>query len=244
MNDDADRMPAVILAGGLATRMRPVTAHTPKALLEIAGQPFLWHQLQLLKRHGIRRVVLLVGYLGEAIENRFGNGSVPGLQIEYCHDGPTLLGTAGAIRQALPLLPGPFFMLHGDSYLPCDYGAIEAAFRRSGLPALMTVYRNEGRYDVSNVEYDGGRILAYDKLHRTIAMNYIDYGLGAFLPSVFSSLPPGACDLETVYKGLIAERKLASYEVEERFYEIGSPEGFRETEEFLQRQSRNPSDLR
>ena len=237
-------MPAVILAGGLATRMRPVTTHTPKALLEIAGRPYLWHQLQLLKQHGIRRVVLLVGYLGEAIEQKFGDGSIPGLTIQYCYDGPTLLGTAGAIRQALPLLPGPFFVLYGDSYLPCDYRDIEAAFRRSGLPALMTVYRNEGRYDTSNVEYDGTRILAYDKRHRTTAMQHIDYGLGAFMPSVFAGLPPGTSDLERVYKGLIAERKLASFEVDQRFYEIGSPEGFRETEEFLQRQSRNPSELR
>ena len=244
MNDEADRMPAVILAGGLATRMRPVTTHTPKALLEIAGQPFLWHQLQLLKQYGLRRVVLLVGYLGEAIEQKFGDGSISGLTIQYCYDGPTLLGTAGAIRQALPLLPGPFFVLYGDSYLPCDYRDIEAAFRRSGLPALMTVYRNEGRYDTSIVEYDGTRILAYDKRQRTTAMHHIDYGLGAFMPSVFAGLPPGASDLERVYQGLIAERKLASFEVDQRFYEIGSPEGFRETEEFLQRQSRNPSELR
>ena len=108
----------------------------------------------------------------------------------------------------------------------------------------MTVYRNEGRYDTSNVEYDGTRILAYDKRHRTTAMQHIDYGLGAFMPSVFAGLPPGASDLERVYQGLIAERKLASFEVDQRFYEIGSPEGFRETEEFLQRQSRNPSELR
>jgi len=237
----AELMPAVILAGGLATRMRPLTETIPKALLEIAGRPFLWHQLQLLKRSGIHRVVLLVGYLGEAIERELGDGADMGIDIQYSYDGPTLLGTAGAIRQALPLLSAPFFVLYGDSYLPCDYRRVEDAFRRSGLPGLMTVYRNDGRYDVSNVEYDGTRILKYDKRARTAAMRHIDYGLGAFAPAVFAALPATEqCDLETVYQGLIAAGNLASSEVYDRFYEIGSPEGLRDTTEFLQTAAETP----
>ena len=227
-------MPVVILAGGLATRMLPLTERIPKALFEIEGHPFLWHQLQLLKRQGVRRVVLLVGHLGEDIQKTFGDGSSLGIAIEYSYDGPALLGTAGAIRQALPLLTDSFFVLYGDSYLPCDYRSVAEAFRQAGLPGLMTVYRNDGQYDSSNLEYDGNRILRYDKRHRTPAMRYIDYGLGAFEPKVFAGLPAGTpCDLASVYANLLAAGSLASFEVHERFYEIGSPQGLRDTTEFL-----------
>jgi len=191
MSQTVELMPAVILAGGLATRLRPLTQSIPKALIEVAGHPFLWHQLELLKRRGIRRVVLLVGHLGETIQQRFQDGAELGIRIDYSFDGPVLLGTAGAIRQALPLLPERFFVLYGDSYLPCNYATVEAAFRNSGLPGLMTVYRNDGLYDSSNVEYHGGRILRYDKRNRTPAMHHIDYGLGAFHRSVFEAIPRG-----------------------------------------------------
>ncbi len=227
-------MPVVILAGGLATRLRPRTERIPKALLEVAGQPFLWHQLELLKHHGVRRVILLVGYLGEHIQQRFGNGSELGITLDYSFDGPTLLGTAGAIRRALPLLPERFFVLYGDSYLPCDYLAIEKAFLQDGRDGLMTVYRNEGLYDTSNVEYDGKNVLRYDKQIRTSAMHHIDYGLGAFHRSVFAALPAAEPrDLATVYQDLLRTGNLSAFEVPTRFYEIGSPEGLRDTDEFL-----------
>jgi NDP-sugar pyrophosphorylase family protein len=243
MNSVSEGMPAVILAGGLATRLRPLTETIPKALIEINGQPFLWHQLELLKRSGIHRVVLLVGYLGEKIQGRFGDGSDVGVKIEYCFDGPALLGTAGAIRQALPLLPGRFFVLYGDSYLTCDYRAVEAAFFRSGLPGLMTVYHNEGLYDSSNVEYDGARVVRYDKVDRTSAMHHIDYGLGAFHRSVFATIPSDEKrDLATVYQDLLKAGDLAAYEVHERFYEIGSSEGLRETSEFLAANDKSSSE--
>ena len=234
MSQSVELMPAVILAGGLATRLRPITQGIPKALIDVAGHPFLWHQIQLLKSRGIRRVVLLVSHLGESIRQHFQDGAELGIRIDYCFDGPVLLGTAGAIRQALPLLPERFFVLYGDSYLPCNYATVEAAFRNSGLPGLMTVYRNDGLYDSSNVEYDGGRILRYDKRHRTPAMHHIDYGLGAFHRSVFEAIPAGrARDLAAVYQDLLQAGMLAAFEVHQRFYEIGSPEGLRDTAEFL-----------
>jgi NDP-sugar pyrophosphorylase family protein len=227
-------MPTVILAGGLATRLRPASERIPKALIDINGYPFLWHQLQLLKHSGIHRVVLLVGYLGEQIQNTFGDGSQLGIRLDYSFDGSVLLGTAGAIRQAMPLLPERFFVLYGDSYLTCDYRGIESAFIRCGLPGLMTVYRNEGLYDKSNVEYDGLRIVRYDKLHHTPAMHHIDYGLGAFSRSVFAALPSGEkSDLATLYQELLKAEKLGAHEVQERFYEIGSSEGLRDTINFL-----------
>jgi NDP-sugar pyrophosphorylase family protein len=229
-------MPALILAGGLATRLRPLTETIPKTLIDIEGRPFLWHQLQLLKRNGIRRVVLAVGYLGERIQERFGDGSELEMSVDYSFDGPSLLGTAGAIRNALHLLPELFFVLYGDSYLPCDYRSIYAAFISSGRSGLMTVYRNDGLFDTSNVEYDGLRILKYDKTNRTPAMRHIDYGLGAFRRDAFAGLEAGRrCDLVEVYQALLRNGNLAAFEVRERFYEIGSPEGLRDTAEFLRR---------
>lgn len=234
MSAFSELMPTVILAGGLATRLRPLTEQIPKSLIEVGGRPFLWHQLQLLKSHGIRHVVLAVGYLGDRIQQQFGDGSELGIRIDYSFDGANLLGTAGAIRQALPLLPENFFVLYGDSYLTCDYQLVEAAFHRDGLPGLMTVYQNEGQYDRSNVEFDGTRILRYDKRNSAPEMHYVDYGLGAFSSDVFASIPQGEVrDLTSVYQGLLNRGELAAFEVHERFYEIGSPEGLRDTAEFL-----------
>ena len=229
-------LPIAILAGGLATRLRPITEAIPKALVEIAGEPFLGHQLRLLSQRGIERVVLCVGYLGEQVRDYAGNGSAFGLHVDYSFDGPRLLGTAGAIRQALPLLGENFFAIYGDSYLPCDYGDAARTFLESGKPGLMTVFRNEGRWDRSNVEYAEGRILAYDKANRTPRMHHIDYGLGVFRRRAFDTAPPDQpCDLAAVYQDLLRRGELAAWEARERFYEIGSLEGIRELTEFLSR---------
>jgi NDP-sugar pyrophosphorylase family protein len=226
--------PIAILAGGLATRLRPVTETIPKALIEVAGEPFLAHQLRLLRQNGFERVVLLVGYLGEQIQAFAGDGSNFGLQVEYVFDGPRLLGTAGALRRALPVLGDEFAVIYGDSYLRCDYAAAIEAFRTSGRQGLMTVYRNEGLWDTSNVEFASGRILAYDKSNRTLAMQHIDYGLGAFRSAAFDDVPEGVpYDLATVYRQLLTRGELAAWESHERFYEIGSVEGIADLGRFL-----------
>jgi NDP-sugar pyrophosphorylase family protein len=233
-----DMPPVAILAGGLATRLRPMTEQVPKGLIELAGHPFLYHQLLLLNSRGVRDVVLCVGYLGEMIRREFKDGSALGLHLQYSFDGDTLLGTAGAIGRALPLLGDNFFVLYGDSYLTCDYRAVAEAFLDSTMSGLMTVFQNESRYDASNVEFVEGRILAYDKRNRTPAMRHIDYGLGMFQRRAFANLATGQpCDLADVYRRLLRSGELAAYEVAERFYEIGSLEGIRETEEFLLRRS-------
>ena len=221
-------LPAAILAGGLATRLRPLTETVPKSLIEVAGEPFLAHQLRLLKSRGIDRVILCLGYLGEMVRDFAGRGQSFGLEIEYSFDGPVPLGTAGALRQALALLGENFFVLYGDSYLPCDYRGIETVFLNSGRQGLMTVFPNEGQWDTSNVEFSGGKILRYDKRARTPAMRHIDYGLGVFRRHVFDALPEGFHDLAGVYQDLLARNELAAVEVPERFYEIGSPAGIEE----------------
>jgi NDP-sugar pyrophosphorylase family protein len=229
---------AAILAGGLATRLRPLTETIPKALIELNGEPFVAHQLRLLSSRGIERVVLCVGYRGEMIRDFVGDGSRFGLRAEVLFDGPTLLGTAGAIRHALPLLDENFFVLYGDSYLPCDYSAVASAFLSSGKRGLMTVFRNDGNFDASNVDYRDGQIVRYDKKSTTLAMRYIDYGLGAFRADVFAAVPGGVpCDLAAVYQGLLSAGDLAAFDVPERFYEIGSVRGLEETSEYLRRGS-------
>jgi NDP-sugar pyrophosphorylase family protein len=230
-------IPVAILAGGLATRLRPITEKIPKSLVPVAGRPFLAHQLELLYGRGIRRAVLCVGHLGEMIQRDFG-GDAFGIQLDYSFDGEKLLGTGGAIRRALPRLGGEFFVLYGDSYLPVQYAPVAESFHRSGKPGLMTVYRNEGKYDTSNVVFRDGEIVAYDKKAKLPEMRHIDYGLSLFKSAVFDGYAAGrAFDLAEVMGRLVREKQLAGYEVFERFYEIGSPAGLPELESLLQSKS-------
>jgi N-acetyl-alpha-D-muramate 1-phosphate uridylyltransferase len=223
-------LPVAIPAGGLATRLGPIAARLPKSLVEVAGRPFAEHQVALLARHGITDIIFLVGHLGELVRDALGDGARWGVRLRYVFDGPTRLGTGGAIRHALPELGDAFFVLYGDSYLPCDYAAIERAFVERGKPGLMTVCRNDDRWDRSNVRYEAGAIVRYDKQAREPAMRHIDYGLGAFRRTVFDGWPQGTgFDLAAVYQDLLARGELAGFEVPGRFYEIGSPSGLDET---------------
>jgi NDP-sugar pyrophosphorylase family protein len=231
-------IPVAILAGGLATRLRPITEKIPKSLVPVAGKPFLAHQLELLHSRGIRRAVLCTGYLGEMIQRDFGDGAAFGVRLDYSFDGPKLLGTGGAIKRALPLLDDEFFVLYGDSYLPVEYHPIAEFFRRSGKLGCMTVYHNQGRYDTSNVVFRNGEIAVYDKRSRVPEMQYIDYGLCLFKAPVFNSYTSGqSFDLAEVMGKLVHEKQLAGYEVRERFYEMGSPAGLAELESLLQSKS-------
>jgi NDP-sugar pyrophosphorylase family protein len=232
-------IPVAILAGGLATRLRPITEKIPKSLVPVAGKPFLAHQLELLRSRGIRRAVLCVGYLGEMIQRDFGNGEKFGVELDYSFDGEKLLGTGGAIKCALPLLGREFFVLYGDSYLPVDYAPISEFFHRSGKLGLMTVYHNEGKYDTSNVVFADSEIKIYDKNAKSPEMRHIDYGLSLFKAAAFDSYSAGqSFDLAEVMGRLVREKQLAGCEVHERFYEIGSPAGLAELELLLQSKSK------
>ncbi len=221
--------PVAILAGGLATRLRPITETVPKVLIPVAGRPFLAHQLEMLRSQGIRRAVLCVGHLGERVRGEFGDGSAHGVALEYSFDGPTLLGTGGALKQACGLLGERFFVLYGDSYLPTRFAPIAEFFEMSGRLGLMTVFKNEGLYDTSNVVFRDGEILIYDKKSRTPETRHIDYGLSLFRAAAFADWPAReAFDLADVMQRLLARGQLAGYEVRERFYEIGSHAGLAE----------------
>lgn len=226
----------------MATRLRPITEKIPKLLVEVAGEPFFSHQLRLLKAAGLTRIVLCVGYLGDQIVKLYGDGSKWGVHIDYSFDGPKLLGTGGALIQALPKLGEAFYVLYGDSYLPIDYHAVGDHFLRSGRQGLMTVYENHGRYDTSNVEFANGEIARYDKKNKTPAMHYIDYGLGVFRATAFDPFPRDAVvDLAAVQMDLVAKKQLVGYEMKQRFYEIGSHEGLNELDGLLRNRQGPPN---
>jgi NDP-sugar pyrophosphorylase family protein len=232
--------PVAVLAGGLAKRLRPVSLTIPKSLVKVAGRPFIDHQMELLRRQGAREVVICCGYLGEQIKHHAGDGAKYGLAVSYSYDGDELLGTGGAIKKALPQLGDVFMVLYGDSYLPIAFRPVADAFRMSAADGLMTVFRNDGRWDTSNVEFANGIVRQYDKISRTAAMRHIDYGLSLFRKAVFNEWPADKpFDLAAVMQDLLSAGRLKGFEVNERFYEIGSLAGIKETERFILRQRDN-----
>lgn len=225
-----------ILAGGLGTRLGEKVRDTPKPLLQVAGKPFLTHQLDLLASHGADRVVICTGYQGTMIEEALGDNQF-GISIAYSDEGPEPIGTLGAVRMALPLLGDRFLVLYGDTYLRVDYRSVASRWVESGLPAVMTVLHNEGRWDTSNAEFDGEQVVAYDKRSPTRAMKWIDFGLGGLTRSALDAVGPDTTDLAELYRVLAARRALLGHVATERFYEIGTPEALAETSAFLARNS-------
>ena len=218
-----------ILAGGLATRLRPITETIPKALVPVGGRPFLAHQLQLLSRQGFPHVVLCVGYLGQQIEEAFGDGRAHGIRLDYSYDGENLAGTAGALHLALPQLGPSFLTLYGDSYLEIDYRPVCTAFAACGQPALMTVIPETLGSEPANAWLENGAIRAYGKKNRTPEMKHIDYGLGLFRAELFHGAS-GLRDLSDLQSLLACEGRLAGYEVATPYFEIGSPRGLQTLE--------------
>jgi MurNAc alpha-1-phosphate uridylyltransferase len=226
-------LPVAILAGGLATRLRPVSSKVPKSLIPIAGQPFVFHQVQYLKSQGVKKVVLCVGHLGEMIENVLGDGHRFGLSIKYSYDGPGLVGTGGALKKAADLLGKEYFVLYGDSFLPINFQQVLDSFRICNKPVLMTVLKNQGKWDKSNTVFKDGVVLEYNKRLFRSSMEYIDYGLSVLTASVLGNELEPVIDLSDVFTKLGSNNKLAGFEVYERFYEIGTFEGIVETEKYI-----------
>lgn len=236
MTTKPEDLPVAILAGGLATRLKPITETVPKLLVSVAGEPFFTHQIRLLKKSGLTHLVVCLGYLGEKVVDLYGDGSKWGVKIEYSFDGPKLLGTGGALIGALPKLGDVFYVLYGDSYLPIDYLAVGRSFLASGKLGLMTVFENSERYDASNVWFEGAEMRAYDKKAKVPAMRHIDYGLGVFRKAAFDGFPrEAAVDLSDVQKALLDRGQLAGFEIRERFFEVGSHSGLRELDSLLKK---------
>jgi NDP-sugar pyrophosphorylase family protein len=227
-------LPVAILAGGLATRLHPITHKIPKALLKVRGRPFILHQLDYLNSQGVDNVVLCLGYLGEMIQELIGDGLHLNINVSYSFDGPKLLGTGGAIKNALPLLTQNFFILYGDTFLPINFKEVERAFNDSNKSALMTVIKNNNKWDKSNVIFKNNKLSEYNKISSSNEMNFIDYGLSVVSSSIFDIYSANSFfDLSDVYNKLSLQGGLSGHEVYKRFYEIGSYSGLNEIEDFL-----------
>lgn len=224
----------VILAGGLATRLQSLQRDLPKCLFRVAGRPFIDYQLQELVRQGIERVVLCLGHLGEQVVDHLQSAAPSQLKIEYSFDGDTLLGTAGAIRKALRLLPEHFFVLYGDSFLRVSYQALADAYFQAKKPAIMSVFKNNGKFGKSNLHFADNRVVSYSKLDCGSELDSIDYGLSILNRQVIEGLPAQeSIDLAQLFSELSKNSQLAAFEVTDRFYEIGTPGALFETEEYL-----------
>ena len=222
-------LPIAILSGGLATRLHPVTKILPKALIRISGQPFIFHQLKFLRKQGIRKVVICIGHLGDMIKSCVGDGSKFDLKILYSSEGEKLLGTGGAIKKALPKLGENFFVLYGDTFLPINFNLVKKAYMLSDKLCMMTILKNDGKWDQSNVLFKKNKLIEYNKRKPKIEMKYIDYGLSILSADVFKTyLNKSIFDLSDLYESLSLQKKIEGYQVYERFYEIGSKEGIKE----------------
>jgi len=223
-----------ILSGGLATRLHPVTKKIPKALLNVSGHPFIFHQLSYLRKQGIKKVVLCVGHLGEMIESYVGDGSKFDLEVVYSSDQNKLLGTGGAIKKAIPLLGEQFFILYGDTFLPISFDIVEEEFTKKKLSSLMTILKNKGKWDKSNVLLKTKQLIEYNKKSPSDDMNYIDYGLSILKSHIFDTYPENCFfDLSSVFEQLSKKNQLWGFEVYERFFEIGTSNSLKETENFI-----------
>ena len=226
-------MQAVILAGGMATRLGELARNSPKAMIAVHGRPFLEYQVELLKRAGVTDLVICVGHLRESIITHLGDGRDSGIHIRYSIE-ETPLGTGGALKNAEPLLEDSFYLLYGDAYLLADLREPLAFFNSRRAPALMMVYRNLDRYDRSNAAVEGELVTRYSKTDRTPDMVYIDYGASIFRKVVTRRIPAGQpYPLEAVQEALAREGQMLAFEVSERFYEIGNPEGLKEFREYI-----------
>jgi len=223
--------PIAILCAGLGTRLLPITRNLAKSMIEINGKPFIAHQLEILKSNGFTDVCICVGYLGNQIVD-FINSKNFGLNIIFAYDGEYLLGTAGSIKKALPLLRDDFFVIYGDSYLELNYESIQQKFIDNKKLALMTIYKNDGKFDKSNVEYKDGKIISYSK-ENTKGMMHIDYGVSVFNKHALDGFDQEKFDLKEVFLKMLKQNELTSYVAKNRFYEIGSFNGIRELDEYL-----------
>jgi len=218
--------------------MSSFTKDLPKSMIPINGVPFISYQLELLKKNGVTDVILSIGYKGDVIRGYVGNGKKWGINIQYSDEGDVLRGTGGAVRWIAEqnLLPKKFFLLYGDSYLMVNYQAIWKIFDNNKKSILLTVYKNNGRWDKSNIIFENGKIILYNKYAPDkTKMNFIEYGLSIFTKKIVHNyfFQRENFDLADIYNLLSKQSLLTGYEVKNRFYEIGSQQGLKDLSDKL-----------
>lgn len=233
-------MQIVILCGGLATRLYPLTKKIPKSMIRIEGKPFLEHQLDLLKKNKIKNILLCIGYKGEQIKKYFGSGKKFGVKIRYSREKKKLLGTAGALKNAEKLLDDAFLVMWGDSYLPFDFQGAIKFFKKFNNLGLLTVYKNCNRYEPSNVEVEGNFVKVYSKKRKTKKMKYIDYGVSIFRKEILKFIPKNQVyDISRLNQLLIKKKQLLAFPSRKRFYQIGTFSGIEEFRKYLKNERTN-----
>lgn len=230
--------PVAILAGGLATRIKPISVNLPKSLVPINGTPFIDLQLKLLSDAGFREIKLLLGHMGEKIESHVGSGEKFGVSVTYAHDGVSQLGTGGAVYQALPTLDDTFCVLYGDSYLEMDFVEAIHKFQKSKSLGLMSIFKNSNQNHQNNVDFDGHKIVKYSKSNPPVGADYIDHGFSILRKESFIAFGKSSqFDLSSVFEKLANDGQLEAYESQETFYEIGSFLGIQTLESKLKEKS-------
>lgn len=226
-------MTILVLAGGLATRLRPLTEKIPKSLVDINGYPFIHHQIELFIKKGATHIHFCLGYLGDQVENYINENFIDVCRFTFSYDGNVLRGTGGAIVNALDILPDLFLVTYGDSFLNIDYKGVYQFAKSNDNICVMTVFKNSGLHDKSNVEFKNGYLIKYSKTDITPSMDFIDYGLLCFNKSVFSGWTKERFDLADLCTDLVQQKKMIGYEVYQRFFEIGSFQGIEDFSQYL-----------
>ena len=232
----------VVLMGGLGTRLKDYTKECPKSLVDVCGRPFFDYQLDLLTAWGFKDFLFLIGYRANMIEEHYGDGKDRGISIKYSYDGEKLLGTGGAVRSAFEYLADDFLLIYGDSFMDIDYAETLYRYEKgkaAGARALMTVLRNNNRFDKSNVVMDADRLVLYDKHNPTPEMDYIDYGVCMYEKSLFENFNEDeAFDIAVIQHELSVKGQMTAQIVTKRFYEIGSPESLSEFSAYVTKRFR------
>lgn len=227
-------MQVYVLAGGLGTRLGKLTKKTPKIMVKINSIPFIDYQLSHFYDNGITNIIYCLGHYQDQVCDYIESKKISKIKIQYAFETDQLLGTGGAIKNALHLAEDKFIVQYGDSFLPIKYADIYNHFIRSNKSALMTIYKNKHKHDRSNIYFNGKKIMDYEKLsNHNIKYEYIDYGCSLFKKKVFSDIKEKEFDLSNVFKKLVHDDDLDHFTTMHRFYEIGSHSGIKEFQIYL-----------
>ena len=229
----------VVLAGGLGTRIREVTnGLVPKIMVPVLGQPFIKWKLESLREMGVTEVTLLIGELGNLVEDYLWHNYPTGLSIQCLHDGPKLLGTAGSIRKVLHKLPQEFWITYGDSYVLADLEAAESKLTKTSHDGIMTLFHNMDTLEISNASTLGDLVFKYDKNSKPGEHEWIDYGLLYLKSQDFLDIPiDQVTDLEIILGQIIHRKRMMMWETKERFWDVGTPEALQSTEDHFRQLS-------
>ena len=225
-------MQAVIIAGGLGTRLGGLTINQPKSMIQVLGKPFIDYQFDLLKNGSVTDVVLCLGYQGQQIADYCGDGRKFGVNVKYSFEDKPM-DTAGAVKLAEPLLNDYFFTLYGDSFVFINFKNMLSTLQKKNKMGAMSVYQNHNQFDQSNTAVAGGLVVFYSKAKRE-NLQYIDYGVNLFRKEVLKFIPQGKYySMGSLFNQLIERQELLAYKVKKRFYEIGSVNGLAEFTEYV-----------